>query len=203
MRIIIALLSIAMALEPLAVIRTLLVDKKRMEPVYPSLGRSTVLRFKTKPQKVVLGNQNYYKIEFTENDLTIQPQGSESTNLFVYTKNDVFGFLLVPTLGEYDDLVHVLRKKTPPPPTSIGIKVLGVEEETLGKGLAMLSLDILEKKEKMYFFVAEGEKRIRHQKIFFNKNKDKAKIVFIPPEEKKVTLHFQFKGKTLKREIPW
>lgn len=67
------------------------------------------MRFPDKPRKVVVGNQNYYSLEFIENDLAIQPLGAVSTNLFVYTERRTYGFILTP--GErYDDLVFVRWK---------------------------------------------------------------------------------------------
>ena len=73
------------------------------------MGKSTILRFAEKPKKVVVGNQNYYGLEFIENDVAIQPLGTVGTNLFVYTERHTYGFLLTP--GErYDDLVFVRWK---------------------------------------------------------------------------------------------
>lgn len=87
-------------------VRTIGVNNDSMAPIYLRLGKSTVLRFPDKPRKVVVGNQNYYGLEFIENDLAIQPLGAVSTNLFVYTERRTYGFLLTP--GErYDDLVFV------------------------------------------------------------------------------------------------
>lgn len=96
-----------------------------MTPIYLRLGKSTVLRFTDKPRKVVIGNQNYYGLEFIENDLAIQPLGSVATNLFVYTESRTYGFLLTPS-ERYDDLVFVrwkspgekilTRDHAPPPP---------------------------------------------------------------------------------------
>lgn len=92
-------------------VRTIGVSSDSMTPIYLKLGKSTVLRFTDKPRKVVVGNQNYYGLEFIENDLAIQPLGSVATNLFVYTESRTYGFLLTP--GErYDDLVFV-RWKSP------------------------------------------------------------------------------------------
>lgn len=89
--------------------RTIGVSGDSMTPIYLKLGKSTVLRFTDKPRKVVVGNQNYYGLEFIENDLAIQPLGSVATNLFVYTESRTYGFLLTP--GErYDDLVFVRWK---------------------------------------------------------------------------------------------
>ncbi|MBX3034590.1 MAG: hypothetical protein KF865_11755 [Bdellovibrionaceae bacterium] len=90
-------------------VRTIGVNNDSMTPIYLRLGKSTVLRFPDKPRKVVVGNQNYYGLEFIENDLAIQPLGAVSTNLFVYTERRTYGFILTP--GErYDDLVFVRWK---------------------------------------------------------------------------------------------
>lgn len=87
-------------------VRTIGVSQDSMTPIYLKLGKSTVLRFTDKPRKVIVGNQNYYGLEFIENDLAIQPLGAVATNLFVYTESRTYGFLLTP--GErYDDLVFV------------------------------------------------------------------------------------------------
>lgn len=90
-------------------VRTLGVNNDAMASVFLKMGKSTVLRFVDKPKKVVIGNQNYYGLEFIENDVAIQPLGSVGTNLFVYTEHHTYGFLLTP--GErYDDLVFVRWK---------------------------------------------------------------------------------------------
>ena len=90
-------------------VRAIGVNNDSMAPIYLRLGKSTVLRFPDKPKKVVVGNQNYYGLEFIENDLAIQPLGAVSTNLFVYTERRTYGFILTP--GErYDDLVFVRWK---------------------------------------------------------------------------------------------
>ena len=90
-------------------VRTVSVNNGAMAAIYLRMGKSTVLRFSEKPKKVVVGNQNYYGLEFIENDLAIQPLGAVATNLFVYTQNHTYGFLLTP--GErYDDLVFVRWK---------------------------------------------------------------------------------------------
>lgn len=90
-------------------VRTIGVNNDSMAPIYVRLGKSTVLRFSDKPRKVVVGNQNYYGLEFIENDLAIQPLGAVSTNLFVYTERRTYGFILTPR-DRYDDLVFVRWK---------------------------------------------------------------------------------------------
>lgn len=92
-------------------IRTVQVDAYKMQRIYLKMGRATVLRFTTKPKKVVIGNQNYYAVEFIDNDLTIQPQGKVETNLFVYTQYRTYGFILrVCSSCRADDLVFIKWK---------------------------------------------------------------------------------------------
>ena len=92
-------------------IRTIQVSSKKMKTIYLKLGQSTVLRFRETPKKVVVGNQNYFNVEFIGNDITIQPQGPVKTNLFVYGEYHTFGFILnAGNFSNYDDLVNVAWK---------------------------------------------------------------------------------------------
>lgn len=83
-----------------------------MKVVNLTLGRSTVLSFDDKPVKVVLGNSNYFNVEFIGNDLTIQPLASIETNLFVYTqKQSKYGFIIrVGNTSLYNDIIYVKWK---------------------------------------------------------------------------------------------
>lgn len=99
-------------------IRTVHVNDEKMQAISLRMGKATVLRFPDKPKKVVIGNQNYYSVEFIDNDLTIQPLGDVDTNLFVYTPHRTYGFLLKVCHGcRYDDLVYVRWKSKFQPPT--------------------------------------------------------------------------------------
>ena len=75
-------------------VRHLQVNDEQVPNIHLKMGRSTVIRFREKPQKVIVGNQNYFSIEFVGNDVTIQPQAMVTSNLFVYGKHRVYGFLL-------------------------------------------------------------------------------------------------------------
>jgi hypothetical protein len=93
-------------------VRSIYTDETAMVPINLRMGHSTVLRFLEKPKKVILGNSNYYSVEFIDNDVAIQPQGTIATNLFVYGQKNVYGFLLkTESQGNYDDLVHVRWKE--------------------------------------------------------------------------------------------
>ncbi len=101
-------------------IRTMHVNNSKMQIINLKMGRATVLRFTAKPKKVVIGNQNYYAVEFIDNDLTIQPLGKVETNLFVYTPYRTYGFILrVCSSCRSDDLVFVKWKSNYRGPVTI------------------------------------------------------------------------------------
>ena len=93
-------------------IREVYTNDRTIKPIYLALGRSTVLKFKEKPTNVVVGNKNYYNIEYINNDLTIQPLGAVDTNLFIYTESKrTYALILkIVPANRYDDIVHVRWK---------------------------------------------------------------------------------------------
>ena len=52
-------------------IKTISVGPYKMGTVYLSTGRSTVLTFKNPPKKIIVGNSNYFNVEFTGIDVTL------------------------------------------------------------------------------------------------------------------------------------
>ncbi|MBY0315634.1 MAG: hypothetical protein K2Q26_08950 [Bdellovibrionales bacterium] len=75
------------------------------------LGKTTLLRFDEKPQKVIIGNKNYFNLEASENDIALQPLGLSSTNLFVYLRDHTYSFILrACDHCAYDDFIIVKRK---------------------------------------------------------------------------------------------
>jgi len=108
------LLLLIIPLTAQAKVRTVYVNDKKMEKIFLNMGKSTILRFREKPKKVVIGNQNYFQVEFIDSDITIQPQGIATTNMFAYCENNTYGFILnVSNSGKYDDLINVRwRPKT-------------------------------------------------------------------------------------------
>ena len=94
--------------------KTYLMDEKTMALVRVGTGRSTVLSFPSKPQKVVLGNKGLFGVEYIENDLAITSlKGSSRSNLFVYLEKERFGFDLVGESGSGDEIIFVKRKVGP------------------------------------------------------------------------------------------
>ncbi|MCB0308574.1 MAG: hypothetical protein KDD48_04325 [Bdellovibrionales bacterium] len=94
-------------------VRTITLDGRNMKTVYLSLGQSTIVRFPEKPNKVIVGNTNFFNVEFVETDVAIQPKGITNSNLFVYGQERTYGLLLKVKSGRhYDDLVHVRWKES-------------------------------------------------------------------------------------------
>ncbi len=84
-----------------------------MPVIHLMTGRSTVIRFLSPPKKVIIGNQNYFNIEFIDSDVTLQPLANTSSNMFVYGDGYTYGFILkVNSISDYDDLVFI-RSKVP------------------------------------------------------------------------------------------
>ena len=88
-------------------IRTVQWNSKEMISVNLRMGKSTIIRFPEKPINIVIGNQNYYSIEFIGHDISIQTLFEFPTNLFVYTTRNVYGFVLNPSKKNWDDIIIV------------------------------------------------------------------------------------------------
>ena len=89
-------------------IKTITVGPYKMGSVYLSTGRSTVLTFKEPPKKIIVGNSNYFNVEFTGIDVTIQPLSNVESNMFIYTDKRRYGVILKPGNSKrYDDLVYL------------------------------------------------------------------------------------------------
>lgn len=94
-------------------VRTLPASSQEMPVIHLMTGRSTVLRFSSPPKKVIIGNQNYFNIEFIDSDVTLQPLANTTSNMFVYGDGFTYGFILkVDHSANYDDLVFI-RNKVP------------------------------------------------------------------------------------------
>ena len=102
------LIGIFLMFEASGKVRNIRVNDQKMFLIRLKIGKSTLLSFPTKPQKIVMGNSALFKVEFVGNELALNPKGIIETNLFVYTKKKMYAFLLkVNQTGDYDDLVHV------------------------------------------------------------------------------------------------
>ena len=92
--------------------KTLFMSEDRMMTVGVSLGRSTVLNFPIKPNKVILGDAQSFAIEYVENDLAISAiRPGVATNLFVYMHGRRFGFNLMAVPRASADVLFVRDTK--------------------------------------------------------------------------------------------
>ena len=196
-------------------VRTLAMNDEKMEPIRLAMGKSTVLRLPESPRKTIVGNQNYYKIEFVDNDVTIQPRGSVPTNLFIYAGKRIYGFLLVvENGGGYDDLVKVIWKNVksgtvptvnPYPDIFLGkdlrVSVKKVFRIRFGVDIAVVDLMIENRMERSVLakeitFRVVGEKeRIIHSETVFDREEvgkdQKVKVRIFTREMGSVYIKFE------------
>lgn len=89
-------------------VRTVKLSNLSIATLRVMLGRSTILSFPTKPNKVILGNQGMFAIEYVERDLAIAPlQVGAQGNLFVYLEGRRFAFDLITVTANSDSIVMV------------------------------------------------------------------------------------------------
>ncbi|MBY0384100.1 hypothetical protein K2X05_02985 [bacterium] len=92
-------------------IKTVSLSENEIYPLKLVLGKTTLLRFSEKPQKIIFGNKNYFNIENADRDVALQPLSKVSTNMFVYTEKQTFGFdVSVCESCRGDDFIKVFSK---------------------------------------------------------------------------------------------
>ncbi|MBY0385365.1 hypothetical protein K2X05_09420 [bacterium] len=92
-------------------IKTVNLSENEIYPLKLVLGKTTLLRFSEKPQKIIFGNKNYFNIENSEKDVALQPLSRVSTNMFVYTEKQTFGFDVSVCESCYgDDFIKVFAR---------------------------------------------------------------------------------------------
>ncbi len=88
--------------------RTVYLSETDMASVRMVPGRSTILSFPIKPNKVILGNQGMFAVEYVENDLAIAAlRGEARGNLFVYMEGRRFAFDLSTVSAGGDEIILV------------------------------------------------------------------------------------------------
>lgn len=87
--------------------RTVYLSEKTMASIRVTPGRSTILSFPVKPNKVIVGNQGLFAVEYVETDLAIAAlRGEARSNLFVYMEGRRFAFDLK-TSPDGDEIILV------------------------------------------------------------------------------------------------
>ena len=109
MRASIIFLMIVCALSAFATkARTVYLSETDMASIRVVPGRSTILSFPIKPNKVILGNQGMFAVEYVENDLAIAAlRGEARGNLFVYMEGRRFAFDLATVSASGDEIILV------------------------------------------------------------------------------------------------
>lgn len=104
-----ALLLVFMSLSAFAAkARTVYLSETDMASIRVVPGRSTILSFPIKPNKVILGNQGMFAVEYVENDLALAAlRGEARGNLFVYMEGRRFAFDLSTVSGSGDEIILV------------------------------------------------------------------------------------------------
>ena len=81
---------------------------RRVENVYCTYGKTTVLNFLSKPTKVLLGSHGLFSVEFVEEDIAIAPlTPTAHSNLFIYLGNHRYAFDLSTSKADGDEIVIV------------------------------------------------------------------------------------------------
>lgn len=125
-------------------IRTLTLSENDVAQVRVSLGYSTLLQFDSRPNQVIVGDQDSFKVEYAGNSIAIKPVLSGvSTNLFIVTDYDKFNFRISSGQGfEPDYILRVKRKKELPQESSSGLITRMVNASTERSGVALKLISV-------------------------------------------------------------
>ncbi len=117
-------LAILLALSPAvsgARVRTVEVKKDQIVNVKTALGVATIIQVPDRPNSLVVGDQNAFKVEYLDQAITIKPlHGGARSNLYIYTDYRRFNVQLVTTSEAAADYVVYLASpiEKPKTPTS-------------------------------------------------------------------------------------
>jgi hypothetical protein len=122
-------------------IKTVNLSENEIYPLKLVLGKTTLLRFSEKPQKIIFGNKNYFNIESSDKDVAIQPLSQVSTNMFVYTEKQTFGFdVTVCESCSGDDFIKVFAKTGKQKDEYQVIEIEEFEEKPFKKDISLKDL---------------------------------------------------------------
>ncbi len=116
-------LAILLALSPAvsgARVRTVEVRKDQIVNVKTALGVATIIQVPDRPNSLVVGDQNAFKVEYLDQAITIKPlHGNARSNLYIYTDYRRFNVQLVTTSEPAADyvvyLISPIEKLNTPP----------------------------------------------------------------------------------------
>lgn len=113
--------AILLTLSPIfswARVRTVEVKKDQIVHVKTSLGVATIVQVPDRPNSLVVGDQNAFKVEYLDQAITIKPlHGSARSNLYIYTDYRRFNVQLVTSSEAAADYVVYLESPKEKPKT--------------------------------------------------------------------------------------
>lgn len=109
-RIAFAVLMFLLPLSTWARVRTVEVKKDQIVTVRTALGVATIIQVPDRPNSLVVGDQNAFKVEYLDQAITIKPlHGGARSNLYIYTDYRRFNVQLVTTAENAADYVVYLE----------------------------------------------------------------------------------------------
>lgn len=103
-------------------VRTVVLNNDDIATVRTSLGIATIVQVPDRPNSVVVGDQEAFKVEYLDNAITIKPlHGSARSNLYVYTDWRRWNVQLVTGSESIADYVVYLKNKKEVEKQSAGI----------------------------------------------------------------------------------
>lgn len=91
-------------------VRTVEVKKDQIVTVRSALGVATIIQVPDRPNSLVVGDQNAFKVEYLDQAITIKPlHGNARSNLYIYTDYRRFNVQLVTTNESLADYVVYLE----------------------------------------------------------------------------------------------
>lgn len=124
-------------------VKTVNLSENQIYQVKLALGKTTLLRFDEKPQKIIIGNKNYFNVENTGQDVALQPLGRITTNMFVYTEKQTFSFDLLACENCHSDDFLIIRKKTENSPAFNPVAIESFREASVRCEIRLKSISIV------------------------------------------------------------
>lgn len=104
------LVLLLLPLSTWARVRTVEVKKDQIVTVKTALGVATIIQVPDRPNSLVVGDQNAFKVEYLDQAITIKPlHGNARSNLYIYTDYRRFNVQLVTTNESLADYVVYLE----------------------------------------------------------------------------------------------
>lgn len=109
-RIAFAIFVFLLPLSTWARVRTVEVKKDQIVTVRTAIGVATIIQVPDRPNSIVVGDQNAFKVEYLDQAITIKPlHGGARSNLYIYTDYRRFNVQLVTTVETAADYVVYLE----------------------------------------------------------------------------------------------